>query len=163
MRATSLMLSDLMITSLHYPRLYPGREITLMLSFKVPQQTSQTIELQKNLYGDPGQQNFDGIHLLGPDGRNHFTRSVCNILQSVMVSHSREPHFHVIPKTTPRPCPIPLAPASPSIRSPVTSNLQARKPDHFVIDIESENINHEECNLYTIPVSNSFSVLGNWM
>ena len=115
------------------------------------------------MYGDPGHQNFDGIHLLGPDGRNHFTRSVCNILQSVMVPHSREPHYHVIPKTTPHPSPIPLAPASSSVRAPVTSNQQGRKLDHVVIDIESENINDEQYNLYTIPVSNSFSVLGNWM
>ena len=121
-------------------------------------------QLQKNLYGDPAHQNFDGIHLLGPDGKNHFTRSVCNILQSVMVSHSREPHYHVIPNATPQPCSTPWPSASSSVtslNSLVTPNQQPRLPDHVVIDIESENTNDEEYTLYTIPVSNSFAVLGN--
>ena len=122
--------------------------------------------LQQNLYGEPHHHNYDGIHLHGPDGRNHYTRSLCNILQTVMVAHSREPHRHVIPRVSP-----PLL-STPSLQSCIsnmssrsskntTTHPKPKKHDHALITIEPENTNNYEYNLYTIPTSNYFEVLGN--
>ena len=58
-------------------------------------------ELQQNLYGHPDRRGYDGIHLNGPDGRNHYTRSVCNILQRFLSKTAREPHHHTIPRDQP--------------------------------------------------------------
>ena len=106
-------------------------------------------QFQENLYGHPDSHLFDGIHLLGKDGRNHYTRSVCNILQNFLSDHTRELHNHNIPR---------IQQASPT--------LSRSKPDHVVINIESENppadvITCSGSYSYTIPTSNSFSVLGN--
>ena len=54
-------------------------------------------QCQQNLYGHPERFGYDAVHLRGPDGKNHYTRSVCNILQSFLSIHSREPHNHSIP------------------------------------------------------------------
>ena len=42
-------------------------------------------DCQQNLYGHPARSGYDGIHLYGPDGRNHFTRSLCNTLQKFLI------------------------------------------------------------------------------
>ena len=45
-------------------------------------------QFQENLYGNPSSSGFDGIHLRGPDGGNHYTRSLCNILQWFLTESS---------------------------------------------------------------------------
>ena len=46
--------------------------------------------------------------MFGQDGRNFFTRSLCNNLQRFLAAHSRELHNHVIPMTQ---APSPSAPS----------------------------------------------------
>ena len=53
---------------------------------------------QQNLYGNPDSHGFDGTHLAGVDGKNHYTRSLCNILQKYLNKDSRELHNHTIPR-----------------------------------------------------------------
>ena len=117
-------------------------------------------QVQQNLYGNPHHHSFDGIHLRGPDGRNHYTRSLCNILQGAMPIHSREPHRHVIPRIS---LSGQVSSLSLSSNTPKTSkpHQQVRNPDHIIINIEPENVINHEYNHYTIPTYNSFSVLGN--
>ena len=50
-------------------------------------------QFQENLYDHPDQYN-DGIHFDGSDGANHYTRSLCNILQSFFSGSRRELHNH---------------------------------------------------------------------
>ena len=50
---------------------------------------------QENLYGHPTQYNFDGIHLRGPDGPNHYSRSLCNIFQSFLPISKSKLLMHV--------------------------------------------------------------------
>ena len=105
---------------------------------------------QLNLYGHPNQSDFDGVHLRGPDGSNHYTRSICNILQNFLKEFSRDPHNHVIPSHKS---------SLPSARSPPTNVTD--KPASVVINIEPENSNAEQNISYSIPTYNSFSILGN--
>ena len=115
--------------------------------------------LQPNLYGPPTDPHYDGVHLRGPDGRNHYTRSVCNILQNFLVSHSREPHNHVIPRISRDAHPQAISKTIPSAN-------KINKPDHVIIDIdiESENLKNGGADTYysyTITTYNPFSVLEN--
>ena len=120
---------------------------------------------QDNLYGQPHDHRFDGIHLNGPDGRNHYTRSLCNILQHFLFEYSRESHNHIIPPLSKPPAPTnpPTAGLSlPSSRSTSASSSQARrKPDTVIIDIESFPFFEDQLPVYSIPTFNPFSILGN--
>ena len=126
-------------------------------------------ELQPNLYGHPTAPYFDGVHLRGPDGRNHYTRSVCNILQNFFVTHSREPHNHVIPRIPPHVQNHQKTTNSPffsTLKTIPSSSNNLKKPDHVIIDIDSEPENMEiNCTethyCYTIPTYNPFSLLEN--
>ena len=90
---------------------------------------------QHNLYGHPDSIAFDGIHFNGIDGRNHYTRSLCNILQKQLYKHAREPHNHRIPQT------LGSVIASPSSNvSPTTPPTLPAKPDTVIIDIEDETM-----------------------
>ena len=139
-------------------------------------------KLQQNIYGHPARKGYDGIHLHGPDGRNFYTRSVCNILQSFLRKYSRESHNHVIPRvlqtqdsiasSSPR-VPVPKTPARsptlPTARAPPShtspSFSQKNPQNSVVIDIEmpdSYNVDSDNVHyLYSVPTSNQFNLLGN--
>ena len=111
-------------------------------------------DLQQNLYGHPDRRGYDGIHLYGSDGRNHFTRSVCNILQKHMDIHARDPHRHIIPRTA-----QPSSSQAPA--APTSTPKPPAKPDSVVIDIEfPETCTHNNFT-YSVPTFNYFSALGN--
>ena len=126
---------------------------------------------QQNLYGHPSSPYYDGVHLHGPDGRNHYTRSVCNVLQSFMSDHSRDLHNHIVPRvslhysamsssssiTTSTPCSNP-----PLMAQSVGPNILPgkNKSSHIIIEIESENRNEQQYT-YSIPTYNPFSLLEN--
>ena len=130
-------------------------------------------ELHQNLYGHPDRRGYDGIHLNGPDGRNYYTRSVCNILQRFLPRNSRDPHNHTIPRMTSIAPTISASGSSgsssrppPAWKSKTPSNAAAStsssktKPDSVIIDIDSSD--HEENQyLYSVPTYNQFSALGN--
>ena len=115
---------------------------------------------QQNLYGNPDSQGFDGTHLAGVDGKNHYTRSLCNILQKYLSKDSRELHNHTIPRAldythlTPA-----LSPAAAP--KPIPCAKPPTKPDSVVIDIEYPTEPDNSMYSYTVPTYNSFSVLGN--
>ena len=140
-------------------------------------------QFQQNLYGHPEQYNFDGIHFNGSDGANHYTRSLCNILQSFFSSFSREPHNHTIPII-----PAPTADGRtvlPEVDPSATSSLPSAPPKSFnfipakpasskapnsssvIIDIEPElctpdqTTQYNQTWSYNIPTYNPFTVLGN--
>ena len=121
-------------------------------------------QFQQNIYGHPLSPTFDGIHLNGPDGSNHYTRSLCNILQCFLSDFSRESHNHHIPIFHPSSPPESSTPSFPRLLPttsyPRTSNI----PESVIIDIE---VDPDHCTddhrvpLYTIPTNNYFTVLGN--
>ena len=131
---------------------------------------------QQNLYGHPHRFGYDGIELRGPDGGNYYTRSVCNIIQSLFFSHSRDPHNHVIPSSSsdhqPSSGSLPKA-TSPTPEmsnpkpTPILSEKATRihnKPEHVVIDIEPQNLKVGDSlhqYFYSVPTYNPFSPLGN--
>ena len=99
-------------------------------------------EPQENLYGHPDRRGYDGIH---------FTRSVCNILQKHLDSHSREPHRQTIPRIA--------QPSSSGSRSSAatTSTL---KPSAKSDSVVPETCTHNNFT-YAVPTYNYFSALGN--
>ena len=103
---------------------------------------------QENLYGHPSDYNVDGIHLNGPDGRNFYTRSLCNILQTFFHEFSRESHNHLIPNTKSSNQNITSLHSS-------SSSTTSSKPSFVVIDIP------DAIPTYTIPTHNMFNILGN--
>ena len=113
--------------------------------------------LQDNLYGHRDRFGYDGIHLRGPDGRNHYTRSLCNILQPFLGEYSREYHNHSIPSTISRPYPSPL-----HSNPPPSTSSGSSKHSSVVIDMEPPYLDQEPLlSSYTIPTYNRFSYLGN--
>lgn len=120
-----------------------------------------------NIYGDPTKRGYDGVHLYGPDGGNFYTRSVCNVLQTIFSKRARASHFHKIPHNNPQPSlhKIPHYNPQPSLQGSQTSQLINARPatrfnsDSVVIDIEFEEDNNPL--LYSVPTSNFFNVLGN--
>ena len=113
-------------------------------------------QFQENLYGHPNSSYFDGIHLRGPDGNNHYTRSLCNILQTFLCDHSREFHNHTIPRIHKTPVSPSFSPTSPPSKIPTSSVSHPLKPDSVAIQIEDDDL-----FTYSIPTYNSFSALGN--
>ena len=113
---------------------------------------------QSNLYGHPNRYDFDGIHLNGIDGRNHFTRSLCNILQKHLNKHARELHNHKIPRFV-EPSSSSSLPTS-STPAP-TLHTSKEKPDTVVIDIEPSILADNLHYTYSIPTYNPFTILGN--
>ena len=117
---------------------------------------------QQNLFGHPESNGFDGIHYAGVDGANHYTRSVCNILQKFINKDSRELHNHTIPRSVHSSQPTwtfsttskhsPAAP--PPLAKPPT------KPDSVVVDIESPTVTEPQF-FYSVPTYNPFTLLGN--
>ena len=116
-------------------------------------------QFQETLYGHPQSQFFDGIHLGGSDGKNHYTRSLCNIFQGFLCEHSRENHNHVIPTTSNSASTSRSSTFSTPSSSSSSSFNSSAKPAYVVIDIESTD--PEQPHQYTIPTYNSFSALGN--
>ena len=118
---------------------------------------------QQNLYGHPARRGYDGIHLNGPDGKNHYTRSVCNVLQRFLTKHSREFHDHVIPslKTGIQSADETSAAPKSTLRSGSGSTKKPAKPDSVFIDIDSTVLSDDLQYSYPIPTYNPFSVLGN--
>ena len=117
---------------------------------------SLPIHLQENLYGHSDHYGYDGIHLRGPDGRNHFTRSLCNILQPFLADYSREYHNHSIPITSTSPCPPPLR-----SKPPPSTSAASSKPSSVIINMEPEYPDQDFSTFYPIPTYNRFSCLGN--
>ena len=140
----------------------------------------------EEVYGSPLISGYDGVHMYGPNGRDLYTHSVCNIFQRIFNKHARSSHNHKLPTTMTNtshlhPIPITKNNTVPSYRSkpaplpgsssgysqadyPATSNPRPQKLDHIVIEIEPENNQNDE-NLhlsYSIPTSNYFSILGNY-
>ena len=128
--------------------------------------------LQENLYGHSDHYGYDGIHLRGPQGKNHFTRSLCNILQPFLAEYSREFHNHSIPSNPTNPCPPPPPSTNPNVPRYSSSHPPPRttskpplnprmKPDSVIIDMDL--IPHPEDRLpfYSIPTFNPFHILGN--
>ena len=112
-------------------------------------------QFHHNLYGHPERFGFDGIHFYGSLGRSFITQSICNILQSHLNQHSREPHNHLChraPYSSAASTPSP----SPPTKLPHITNKNTTKPDTVTIVIE-DDLEYS----YTIPTSNQFSLLGN--
>ena len=112
-------------------------------------------ELCHNIYGDPTKQGYDGVHLYGPDGGNFYTRSVCNVLQTVLEKHSRASHHHQIPHYDT--FSAVQGSKSSHMNNPIT--VSKSNADMVVIDIETEDLSHPL--LYSVPTSNFFNILGN--
>ena len=127
-------------------------------------------QFQENLYGSPSSSGFDGIHLRGPDGGNHYTRSLCNILQWFLSESSREPHNHTIPRiqsTSATRC------ASAETTTPTgaiktasslfkkSSSLLPKNSPSVVINMESVDSIDDHYYQYTVPRYNPFTALGN--
>ena len=122
---------------------------------------------QENIYGHPLNPRFDGIHLNGPDGSNHYTRSLCNILQCFIPEFSRESHNHDIPRFHPPSSPESTIPSCSRMLPTTSYSRTSNKPDSVVIDIDvdtapssKESVDHH-VPFYTIPTHNYFTVLGN--
>ena len=75
-------------------------------------------ELHQNIYGHPARRGYDGIQPHGPDGRNFYTRSMCNILQQFLPKHSREFHNHAFPHNTRAPSSTSVPYTEPSSSRP---------------------------------------------
>ena len=130
-------------------------------------------------YGSPLIRGYDGVHMYGPKGRDLYTRSVCNIFQKIFSKHARSSHDHRFPTIRNtginRPLPTPTTITIPAPITCLSSNLpevdyssqtnpHSHKLKHVIIEIESENNQNDE-NLqlyYSIPTSNTFSILGNY-
>ena len=91
---------------------------------------------QENIYGHPLYPRFNGIHLNGPDGSNHYTRSLCNILQCFIPEFSRESHNHDIPTFQPPTSPETSTPSFPRMLPTTSYSRTANKPDSVAIDID---------------------------
>ena len=109
------------------------------------------------LYGHPERPGFDGVHFYGSLGQRFLTQSICNILQSHLTQHSREPHNHSCHRAPYSSTDNPPFPPPP-VQLPCASSTAKKttKPETVVIDIEEDL---EYC--YTIPTYNLFSLLGN--
>ena len=130
---------------------------------------------QENLFGNQRRRDFDGVHLRGPDGRNHYTRSLCNILQQFLPQYSRETHNHTLParkfNTSIRLLPLPTnchsstvptvssSPSVPTVSS-LPSNSSKKSSSSVIINIEPESYHHENYT-YSVPTFNHYSALGN--
>ena len=114
-------------------------------------------QLQENIYGNPSSSQFDGIHLRGHDGRNHYSRSLCNIFQKFFSESSRELHNHTIPGFQPT--------SSSTARAAFTASKKSSslppKNSSVIIDIEPEDIIDGHYYQYAVPTYNPFTVLGN--
>ena len=110
-------------------------------------------QLQQNLYGHPDRRGYDGIHLNGPDGRNHYTRSVCNILQRFLSKTAREPHHHTIPRNQPE--------VNTKKNTPVAPLYPTQQAASVVIDIDPPTTSDDHQYAYSVPTYNPFNVLGN--
>ena len=123
-------------------------------------------QLQQNLYGHPDRLGYDGIHLYGKDGRNHYTRSVCNILQRFLSKTAREPHNHIIPRiqqeTNNDPHRLPLRKTmSTAATAPAAPAAPTGPAASVVIDMEPPVSPQVPQFYYSVPTYNPFNVLGN--
>ena len=108
-------------------------------------------ELQQNLYGHQDRRGYDGIHLHGPDGRNHYSRSLCNIFQRFLSENARESHNHIIPRKKPEPITRNTHPSPPH---------PMKKQEAVIIDMDTP----DDCGFqyqYSVPTFNHYDVLGN--
>ena len=118
-------------------------------------------QFQENLYGLPDCKGFDGIHLHGPDGSNHYTRSLCNILQRFLNEYSREHHNHSIPRIPNTSERAPATSITSSLPEKASSSSLPRKSSSFVINMDFLDNLDGQLYQYSVPTYNSFSVLGN--
>ena len=122
---------------------------------------------QENIYGHPLNPRFDGIHLNGPDGSNHYTGSLCNILQCFIPEFSRESHNHDIPRFHPPSSPESTIPSCSRMLPTTSYSRTSNKPDSVVIDIDVDTASSTKepvdrhVPFYTIPTHNYFTLLGN--
>ena len=118
---------------------------------------------QENLYGLPHSNGFDGIHLRGPDGGNHYTRSLCNTLQRFLKEYSREHHNHTIPRTpsTPPTRGAPSTSTAFTLPGQKPSSSLPRKSSSVIINMDPVDNLDDQQYQYAVPTYNPFSILGN--
>ena len=132
------------------------------------------------IFGNPGQGMYDGVHMLGPDGRNAYQRSILNILLSagLLKPPAKPQKIPPVDKRAQRLEPAslrydplkilrerlssmrdnsssqPTVISSPPIlkQSKMSSTNAPRKSVITTVNKESN---------YSVPVSNSFEILGN--